>query len=230
MRPLWAAAVFAAMQAAIGMAAAQDAPPAAITEPVWVTEPARAQLHYPFDISEYRAEVPLHCTVVGARLFNCDALGSPSESFRSAAIEAVASARIAEQDRSGAPTNGREITVSIQFPNPPIPVAVDPPPAPPTPRILTNVTYLERPDPEQFVTLYPPRAMAEDVQGRVMLDCIAGSNGRISCTVVSEDPPGYGFGEASLRVSRYFRIAPQTSDGRSTAGERLRLPIAWRLS
>jgi protein TonB len=47
--------------------------------------------------------------------------------------------------------------------------------------------------------------------------------------VISEDPTGWGFGEAALRISRNFRAAAQTNDGRPTSGGRTRVPISFRL-
>lgn len=110
----------------------------------------------------------------------------------------------------------------------PIPVAVDPPPAPPTPSIITNPTFTQRPSGRDFERFFPPRALERGQSGRVMLDCIVAADGRISCSVSSEDPPGWGFGEASIRASREFRVAPATTDGRPTSGGRIRVPMTWR--
>jgi periplasmic protein TonB len=111
----------------------------------------------------------------------------------------------------------------------PIPVAVDPPPSPPTPAVLTGMVWLQRPSSQDFSRYYPPRALEREQEGRVMLDCLVDGSGRISCTVISEDPDGWGFGEAALRISRNFRAAAQTSDGRATSGGRTRVPITFRL-
>ena len=50
-----------------------------------------------------------------------------------------------------------------------------------------------------------------------------------TCTVTNEDPPGFGFGEATLRISRFFRIAPATRDGVPTSGGRFRTTVRWQL-
>jgi protein TonB len=55
-------------------------------------------------------------------------------------------------------------------------------------------------------------------------------DGRISCSVINEDPSGWGFGEAAMRISRSFRMAAQTADGRPTNGGRIRVPISFRLA
>lgn len=112
----------------------------------------------------------------------------------------------------------------------PIPVAVDPPPAPPTPGVLSGMVWLERPSAQDYSRYYPSRAADREQTGRAVLDCLVDAGGRISCTVVSEDPPGWGFGDAAIRISRSFRAAAQTSDGRPTSGGRTRVPITFRLA
>jgi len=112
----------------------------------------------------------------------------------------------------------------------PIPVAVDPPPAPPTPSVITNPQWLERPNARDFARYYPERALERGQEGRVNLACIVAADGRIACTVTSEDPAGWGFGEAALRISRHFRMAPATRDGAATSGGRVNVPIRFNVA
>jgi TonB family protein len=229
MRKLWVFTAQAAVLAAAGLAMAQEAV-GDIAEPVWVTQPSRASFRYPFNYSDYRPLVRLRCTVAGDVLDQCQPIDPTPESFLGAAIDAAATARIAPLDAHGAPTNGREVTVSIPFPPRPIPVAIDPPPAPPNPSFLTNVTWLERPGSDQFLRFYPPAALEQQLPGRVTIDCLVSADGRLSCTALSEEPQGLGFGEAALRVSRHFRMAAQTTDGRRTAGGRVRQVIRFSIA
>jgi protein TonB len=110
----------------------------------------------------------------------------------------------------------------------PIPVAVDPPPAPPSP-VLTGFTWLERPGAQDFSRYYPPRAMERNQEGHVQLRCTVSADGRIACAVISEDPSGWGFGDAAIRISHSFRMAAQTADGRPTSGGQVTVPITFRL-
>jgi periplasmic protein TonB len=105
--------------------------------------------------------------------------------------------------------------------------APDPEPAPPAP-VLTGIRWLQQPDGDDYTDLYPSRAEQREMEGRVVIDCTVAADGRIACTVASEDPPGWGFGEATLRVSRRFRVAPQTADGTPTAGGTFRKTIRWQ--
>jgi periplasmic protein TonB len=139
---------------------------------------------------------------------------------------ALAQAPLAQQapaaeELEGAPATQEQQTI------PPIPVAIDPPPALPTPRVVVDMVWLEQPTAQDFARYYPDRAKYEGVSGRATMECLVNADGRLSCTIVSEEPEGWGFGEATLRIARHFRLAPETRSGIPTAGGRLRRTIRW---
>ncbi|MEQ1619726.1 MAG: TonB family protein [Terricaulis sp.] len=74
------------------------------------------------------------------------------------------------------------------------------------------------------------RAYALELEGDVSLDCLVSAEGRLDCAIVSEDPTGFGFGEAALRISRSFRMALMTLDGVPAAGGRYRMRIPFRFA
>ncbi|MDZ4691984.1 TonB family protein [Terricaulis sp.] len=124
-----------------------------------------------------------------------------------------------------------DLPAAAETPAPPqieFPVAVDPPPAPPNPNILTNVVWLDRPNAREFLRVYPAEAQAEGLDGQATLDCLVAADGRLSCAVAREEPPGRGFGEAAIRAARHFRMAPVTRDNIATAGGRTRLTLRFR--
>jgi TonB family protein len=223
-------AVLLACWALYAVASAQS-PPTPITQPVWITAPSQGALPYPLTSREYRSAVELTCQVSTGRLSDCAPTATDTaENFLVAARAAAAAANLAELDAEGRSTNGRTITLTVRFPPLGIPVAIDPPRAPPITSMLTTVSWLERPTAADFARYYPPEAARRGIDGRVVLDCIVSGVGRLSCTVISQDPESEGFGDAALRLSRHFRMAPQTQDGRPTAGGRTRVPIAFRIS
>lgn len=84
---------------------------------------------------------------------------------------------------------------------------------------------------------YPQRARDQGIEGSAVIECSVGADGRLSaCAVVSETPPGSGFGQASIRAAAKFRMkASARSRGRSVAGDglpqpRVRIPLSWSLS
>lgn len=98
------------------------------------------------------------------------------------------------------------------------------------PREITQPHWIQRPDGRDFARHYPPVALRRDREGRVVLDCIVSASGRLSCSVASETPEGWGFGAAALAISQYFQMSPMLEDGQPAEGGRVRVPISFRLS
>ncbi len=90
-----------------------------------------------------------------------------------------------------------------------------------------NAAWEHVPSGADFARVYPARAMAQHLSGHVLLNCLILRSQHLRCTVAMEDPRGLGFGAAALRLTREFRIAARTRDGRSTAGGHLRVPLSF---
>ena len=112
-------------------------------------------------------------------------------------------------------------------PGPPAPPPPPAPPAPPAPPRITPALFLEQPNGRDFQDLFPERALERGRSGSVRIRCTVRSDGRVDCTVLSEDPSGWGFGDASLRAARRFKVAPQTEDGRPTDGGVFERTFTW---
>jgi protein TonB len=93
----------------------------------------------------------------------------------------------------------------------------------------TGAYWVSRPSASDFDRYYPEHTRLRGQSGRAILDCLVIDGGTLTCTVASEDPPGEGFGDAAINVSHAFRMSPTTTDGRSTIGGRVRIPITFRL-
>jgi len=77
---------------------------------------------------------------------------------------------------------------------------------------------------------YPDRAQRMEVNGRATISCTVTAKGALQgCTVVSENPADYGFGEAALRLSRLFRMKPKTLDGSPVDGGAITVPIVFQV-
>ncbi len=97
-------------------------------------------------------------------------------------------------------------------------------PADAGPATITDPHWLERPS--NLARYYPRRALAREMEGVVMLDCIVGTSGRLACSVISETPRGWAFGEAALRIAADHRMAPAMRDGAPVQGRyRMRVPF-----
>src|SRR5436190_24233232 len=85
------------------------------------------------------------------------------------------------------------------------------PPAAPTPP-SPQLQFDRMPNATDFGRNYPPRAQYEGVEGRAVLGCTVGADGSLqNCSVVSEDPPNYGFGPAVLAMAGLFRVNMRTA-------------------
>lgn len=99
----------------------------------------------------------------------------------------------------------------------------------PTQRIRSGPRFTRRPTTEQLFAHYPEAARQAGIEGRASVRCVVQPNLHLDeCTIVSEDPPGYGFGAAAIEVMRtYFEVEPTLPDGSSIVGGTLTLPMRW---
>jgi len=83
-------------------------------------------------------------------------------------------------------------------------------------------TWLTAPTLAQF---YPQRALDADREGVAQLSCTVGAQGNLAnCSVVSETPDGFGFGQAALKAAQDARLSPTTINGVPVDGR----PIQFR--
>jgi protein TonB len=66
--------------------------------------------------------------------------------------------------------------------------------------------------------------------GRVTLNCTVTSKGTLADCSAQENPAGYGFGDASIRISKLFKMKPQQADGQSVEGGKFSTVIVWQLA
>lgn len=181
-----------------------------------------------------RPAANLICRVSGRRLTECTSATSPQPDTLEDARRAVEEWDL--PDRAGPLVDGAVREVRVQFlaysdVGPLIeaaPVYELPPPVPTN--MIANPRWLARPTDADYERYFPRAAWAQGVEGAISLDCLVDAEGRLSCQVMGEHPVGMGFGEAAVRISRHFRMAPQTAFGQPTAGGRYRLRIPFRLT
>jgi protein TonB len=99
--------------------------------------------------------------------------------------------------------------------------------APPT--LAAPAPATETPPQTPLAEFYPERAQRMEVEGDASIRCLVTTTGMLaSCVVVSESPPGFNFGAATLHASHLWRVKPPRRDGVSVEGV-ITIPVRWRL-
>jgi protein TonB len=115
-----------------------------------------------------------------------------------------------------------------QTEGPPTPPA---PPAPPRPSVITNPTWIRKPDGADLERFYPSAAKERGTEGRATIECTVTASGTLTaCRVISEDPSGSGFGEATIRAATRFKMRPKQVDGTAVEGGIVRIPLRWKMA
>lgn len=103
--------------------------------------------------------------------------------------------------------------------------AANPPEAPK--RVMP--IWIQKPGGEDMARYYPAEAIKAGVNSATaVMDCRVAASGRLQdCVIRKEDPAQYGFGEAMLKLSRHFQMAPEDRDGQPTAGGVVTIPVMF---
>ncbi len=100
----------------------------------------------------------------------------------------------------------------------------------PPPMLITNPDWARRPSGEDIAQYYPERAQRTETNGSATISCTVAANGTLfNCSVVSEAPADYGFGEAALRMFRIYRMRPRTAEGAPIEGRTVRARIEFKV-
>jgi TonB family protein len=82
---------------------------------------------------------------------------------------------------------------------------------------------------QDMLRYYPEKAQRAGVEGVAVIACIGTVEGKLKdCTVTSEKPPDFGFGEAALKMAPLFKVRPAVVDGKPTDAP-VSIPLTFKL-
>lgn len=93
--------------------------------------------------------------------------------------------------------------------------------------VFADAVWVEQPDARTIERYYPARAVANNVSGKAVLDCLVNVDGTFDCEIGSEEPSNWGFGAAAIEVAKYFLVAEKAVNGMRTADGRITVPVTF---
>ncbi len=96
---------------------------------------------------------------------------------------------------------------------------------------IYDAQWLQGPAPDEVAKLFPTTATKAGLRtGLGTLDCQVLHSGSLDhCIAAAEDPPGMGFGDAAVAISKDFTMNPWSKQGFPVDGAHVRLPIRLTL-
>ncbi|UPT62009.1 MAG: energy transducer TonB [Hyphomonadaceae bacterium JAD_PAG50586_4] len=85
----------------------------------------------------------------------------------------------------------------------------------------------QQPTAAEIYATYPRRALSDGVEGQVHLLCTVRDDRTLACAIHNETPLAYGFGSAAMSLAARYVVS--ADDPRVAIGNRVILPIAYRL-
>lgn len=84
------------------------------------------------------------------------------------------------------------------------------------------------PSEQDFLAVVPRAAMQAGVGGKVRLSCRVTAAGALTgCRILSEEPPGMGFGQAALTLMPQMLMTPAIKDGKAVDYDGVTIPITF---
>ena len=100
--------------------------------------------------------------------------------------------------------------------------------APPASHIDVEPKWLRRPSADDLARVFPWRASVRHLSGRAVMECVVADTGRMrDCRLLSEEPPGAGFGDAELQLAPQFKLQLPVVDGAVVHGPKVVIPVRF---
>jgi TonB family protein len=79
--------------------------------------------------------------------------------------------------------------------------------------------------------VFPPAALRKGLSGAARITCeVTAKGGLTDCVSSDEEPIGYGFGDASVKLARYFQMEQTDGSGNPVVGRTFTTRIRFNLT
>jgi TonB family protein len=88
--------------------------------------------------------------------------------------------------------------------------------------------WSKTPTQAEMTAAYPAAALKANLAGSAVVECAVQGDGLLAdCAVVSETPPGAGFGAAAMALAGKFQMPAKSPSGAPMAGRTVQFPLRW---
>lgn len=170
--------------------------------------------------------VALQCTLnKEGRLGGCETMTEEPKGygFGRAAKDLAPKFRGPTQDTQGAPIAGARVRVVFTFAPETLDAAAP---------LIGKPDWTVLPSAEDLRAVLPEAAKKAGVlKAKVVMVCtVAADGGLAGCQTQSEDPPGLGYGAATVQLARTFKLSIWSTEGLPTVGGRVTVPIRYDMT
>lgn len=95
--------------------------------------------------------------------------------------------------------------------------------------LIGRPNWTRLPEADDLQAVLPEAAKKAGVlKARVVMSCTVVADGSLTgCRPTTEEPPGYGYGEATVQLARTFRLSVWSAEGLPTVGGQVSVPIRY---
>jgi hypothetical protein len=90
-----------------------------------------------------------------------------------------------------------------------------------------KAVFLHKPTGSDLEKYTPARAADQKISGATVVECQAIQNKFKNCRTVREDPRGFGFGAAAIRLATVFQLRPLDQENQPVEGRRFRFSMSF---
>ena len=94
----------------------------------------------------------------------------------------------------------------------------------------SEFVFEQFPSQRESESIYPQKAISLQIEGTSRIQCVFDKFGYFNdCKITSENPLGFGFGDAAIELSKAMKVRMTMKNGAPVEGQRITIPFRWQL-